>query len=119
MLPAMQRAILPAFKGNGDAMAKAIRFHKTGGPGGWGGEDVGVGEPQAGQIRIRQEAVALNFSDLFLRSGAAPVPLPATCGSEAAGVVDAVGPGVTEVQAGGRVAYFPAPVRAHAEAGVT
>jgi NADPH2:quinone reductase len=113
---AMRSAILPASKGNGDAMAKAIRFHKVGGPEVLVWEDVEVGEPQAGQIRIRQEAVALNFSDLFLRSGAAPVPLPATCGSEAAGVVDAVGPGVTEFKAGDRVAYCSAPVGAYAEA---
>jgi NADPH2:quinone reductase len=97
-------------------MPKAIRFHKTGGPEVLNWEDVDVGKAGAGQLRIQQKAVALNFSDLFLRSGAAPVPLPAICGSEGAGVVEEVGSGVTEFKPGDRVAYTSAPVGSYAEA---
>src|SRR5262245_34549471 len=110
------RACHSARPANGGVMTKAIRFHKVGGPEVLVWEEVEVGAPQAGQIRIKQEAIALNYSDLFLRSGAAPVPLPAVCGSEAAGVVEAVGPGVTDFKAGDRVAYCSAPVGAYAEA---
>lgn len=86
-------------------MAKAIRFHKTGGPEVLQLEDVAVGEPAAGQVRIRQSAIGVNFIDTYHRSGLYPVPLPSGLGSEAAGVVEAVGAGVTGFAAGDRVAY--------------
>lgn len=97
-------------------MAKAIRFHKTGGPEVMQLEDVNVGEPAAGQARIRQTAIGVNFIDTYHRSGLYPMPMPSGLGSEGAGVVEAVGPGVTEIKAGDRVAYTGNPVGSYAEA---
>jgi NADPH2:quinone reductase len=96
-------------------MPKAIRFHKTGGPEVLVWEDVEVGDPGPGQLRIRQRAVGLNFVDTYQRSGLYPMALPSGCGSEGAGVVDAVGTGVTEFKPGDRVAYSSAPVGAYSE----
>jgi NADPH2:quinone reductase len=86
-------------------MAKAIRFHETGGPEVLRYEDVEVGNPGPGQVRLRHQAVGLNFADTYFRSGLYPVPLPAGMGVEAAGVVDAIGPDVTNVAVGDRVTY--------------
>lgn len=86
-------------------MAQAVRFHETGGPEVLRWEEVDVGDPGPGQVRLRHEAVGLNFADTYFRSGLYPVPLPSGIGVEAAGVVDAVGPGVTNVAAGDRVTY--------------
>src|SRR5579864_17908 len=86
-------------------MAKAVRFHETGGPEVLRYEDVEVGEPGPGQVRLRHEAVGLNFADTYFRSGLYPVPLPAGMGVEAAGVVEAVGPDVANVAVGDRVTY--------------
>jgi NADPH:quinone reductase len=86
-------------------MAKAVRFHETGGPEVLRYEDVEVGDPGPGQVRLRHEAVGLNFADTYFRSGLYPVPLPAGMGVEAAGVIEAVGEGVTNVAAGDRVTY--------------
>ncbi|KVF61305.1 quinone oxidoreductase [Burkholderia cepacia] len=86
-------------------MAHAVRFHETGGADVLRWEAVDVGDPGAGQVRLRHEAVGLNFADTYFRSGLYPVPLPAGIGVEAAGVVDAVGPGVTNVAVGDRVTY--------------
>ena len=86
-------------------MARAIRMHQTGGPDVLRWEEVPVGEPGPGQARVRHVAVGLNFADTYFRSGLYPVPLPAGLGVEAAGVVEAVGPGVTNVQEGDRVTY--------------
>ena len=86
-------------------MAKAIRFYETGGPQVLRYEDVEVGEPGPGQVRLRHVAVGLNFADTYFRSGIYPVELPAGMGVEAAGVVQAVGPGVTNVTPGDRVTY--------------
>jgi NADPH2:quinone reductase len=97
-------------------MAKAIRFHKTGGPEVMQLEEVSVGEPAAGQARIRQSAIGVNFIDTYHRSGLYPMPMPSGLGSEGAGVVDAVGPGVTDVKPGDRVAYTGNPVGSYAEA---
>ncbi len=97
-------------------MAKAIRFHKTGGPEVMQMEEVNVGEPAAGQARIRQTAIGVNFIDTYHRSGLYPMPLPSGLGSEGVGVVDAVGPGVTDVKPGDRVAYTGNPVGSYAEA---
>jgi NADPH2:quinone reductase len=94
---------------------KAIRFHKTGGPEVLVWEDVEVGEPGAGQLRIRNHAVGLNYLDTYHRTGLYPLQLPAVCGSEGAGVVEAVGAGVTEFKAGDRVAYASPPVGSYAE----
>ena len=86
-------------------MAKAIRFHKAGGPEVLQVDEVAVGEPGAGQIRIRHTAVGVNFLDTYQRSGLYPMPLPQTGGNEGAGVVDAVGAGVTDLKVGDRVTY--------------
>jgi len=86
-------------------MNKAIRFHEVGGPEVLKWEDVEVIDPGPGEVRIRHEAVGLNFVDIYQRSGLYKVPLPAIAGNEGAGVVEAVGAGVTEVKAGDRVAY--------------
>jgi len=96
-------------------MPKAIRFHKTGGPEVLVWEDVEVGDPGPGQLRIRQHAIGVNYVDTYQRSGQYAVPLPSGCGSEGAGVVEAVGVGVTDFKAGDRVAYASAPVGAYSE----
>jgi len=86
-------------------MTHAIRFHETGGPDVLRWEEVTVGKPGPGEVRLRQEAVGLNFADTYFRSGLYPVPLPAGMGVEAAGVVEAVGAGVDQVREGDRVTY--------------
>src|SRR2546421_8183278 len=91
------------------AMPRAIRLYQTGGPEVLRWEEVDVGEPGEGQARVRHTAVGVNFVDTYQRSGLYPLPLPGGLGSEAAGVVEAVGPGVTHVRAGDRVAYAGGP----------
>jgi len=86
-------------------MTNAIRIHETGGPEVMRWEPVAVGAPGPGQVRLRHEAVGLNFADTYFRSGLYPVPLPNGLGVEAAGVVEAVGEGVTNVAEGDRVTY--------------
>src|SRR5919206_2078950 len=99
-------------------MPKAIRLHQTGGHEVFRWEEVEVGEPGEGQARVRHTAVGVNFVDTYQRSGLYPVPLPGGLGSEAAGVVEAVGPGVTWVRPGDRVAYAGGPPGSYAEARV-
>ena len=96
-------------------MPKAIRLHETGGPDVLQWEEVAVGEPGAGQARVRHTAVGVNFVDTYLRSGLYPMALPSGLGSEGAGVVEAVGPGVTHVRAGDRVAYAGGPPGSYSE----
>jgi NADPH2:quinone reductase len=96
------------------AMPHAIRVHETGGPEVLKWEEVEVGEPGPGQVRIRQEAAGLNFIDVYHRTGLYPQPLPFTPGVEGAGVIDEVGPGVTDLSVGDRVAYG-GPVGGYAE----
>ena len=86
-------------------MTHAIRVHETGGPDVLRWEEVEVGDPGAGQVTLRQEAAGLNYIDVYHRIGLYPQPLPFTPGVEGAGVVEAVGPGVTGLKAGDRVAY--------------
>ena len=87
-------------------MTHAIRIHKTGGPDVLSWDDVDIGDPGEGEIRLRQTAVGLNYLDTYHRSGLYPIgDLPAVIGSEGAGVVDAVGAGVSGLAAGDRVAY--------------
>src|SRR6202162_6724613 len=97
-------------------MTHAIRFHTTGGPEVLVWEEVSVGKPGPGQARIRQTAVGLNFVDIYNRSGLYPAPLPSGLGGEGAGVVEEVGPGVTDLEPGDRVAYGSAPLGAYSEA---
>lgn len=86
-------------------MAKLVRFHQTGGPNVLRLEDIDVGDPGPGQVRLRHVAVGLNFADTYFRNGTYPVPLPSGLGAEAAGVVEAVGEGVTNVAVGDKVTY--------------
>lgn len=90
-------------------MAKAVRFHRTGGPEVLQVDDVPVGEPGPGQVRIRHTAIGVNFIDTYQRAGLYPMSLPQVAGNEGAGVVEAVGPGVAELKAGDRVAYTGLP----------
>ena len=97
-------------------MTKAIRFHKTGGPEVLQLDDVSVPDPGPNQARIRHTAIGVNFIDTYQRSGLYAMPLPCVAGNEGAGTVEAVGPGVTHVKPGDRVAYTGAPPGAYAEA---
>ncbi|NML61220.1 quinone oxidoreductase [Massilia sp. RP-1-19] len=95
-------------------MAKAIRINRNGGPEVMEYVDVEVGEPGPGEARVRHHAIGLNFIDVYFRTGLYPQPLPAGLGKEGAGVVEAVGEGVTEVRPGDRVAYAGGPNGAYA-----
>jgi NADPH:quinone reductase len=86
-------------------MSKAVRFHKTGGPEVLQLDDVQVGEPGQGQVRVRHTAIGVNFIDTYQRSGLYPMQPPQVAGNEGAGVVDAVGAGVSGLKKGDRVAY--------------
>lgn len=97
-------------------MPKAIRIHEYGGPSVLKWEDYDPGNPAPGEARVRQEAVGLNYIDVYHRTGLYPLPqLPHVPGMEGAGVVEAVGDGVTEVTVGDRVAYAGVPPGAYAE----
>jgi NADPH:quinone reductase len=96
-------------------MPHAIRFHKTGGPEVLQWEEVQVGKPGPGEARVRHTAIGLNYVETYVRSGLYPVPLPSALGTEGAGVVEEVGPGVTDVKAGDRVAYVGGPQGAYSE----
>lgn len=96
-------------------MSKAIRIEKTGGPEVMKWVDVDVGEPGEGQIRLKQTACGLNYIDVYFRTGLYPQPLPAGLGMEAAGEVSAVGPGVSGLKVGDRVAYVARPPGAYAQ----
>jgi NADPH2:quinone reductase len=95
-------------------MAYAIRVHRAGGPEVLQWEEVEIGEPGPGQVRLRQEAVGLNYIDVYHRTGLYPQPLPFTPGVEGAGVVESVGEGVKTVKPGDRVAYA-GPIGGYAE----
>ncbi|MEO6354681.1 MAG: quinone oxidoreductase [Burkholderiaceae bacterium] len=96
-------------------MPKAIRVSKTGGPEVMEYVEVEIGAPGPGEAQVRNVACGLNFIDVYFRTGLYPQPLPAGLGMEGAGVVEAVGAGVTEVKVGDRVAYAGRPVGAYAE----
>lgn len=87
------------------ALNKAIRFYETGTPDVLQYEDIDVGEPAAGQVRLRHVAVGLNYADTYFRDGTYKIPLPNGMGVEASGVVEAVGEGVAHIQLGDRVTY--------------
>jgi NADPH:quinone reductase-like Zn-dependent oxidoreductase len=97
---------------------QAIKFHETGGPEVLRLEAVDVGDPGAGEVRVRHIAVGLNFADTYFRTGLYPAPLPNGIGVEASGVVEAVGDGVTHLTAGDRVAYTGSPLGAYSTARV-
>lgn len=97
-------------------MSKAIRIHKTGGPEVLSWEEDNPGNPEPGEVRINQEAVGLNYIDVYHRTGLYPVPsLPVIPGLEGAGIVDEVGDGVTDFVKGDRVAYAGVPLGAYSE----
>ena len=86
-------------------MTHAVRIHSYGGPEVLRWETVEVPEPGPGQARVRHTAIGLNFIDTYERTGLYPLQLPAVLGREAAGVVEAVGPGVSQLKVGDRIAY--------------
>src|SRR5438876_6242959 len=96
-------------------MAYAIRFVKAGGPEVLSWQQVEVGKPGQGQVRLRHKAVGLNYIDTYHRSGLYTLPMPSGLGSEGAGVVEEVGPGVSGLKRGDRVAYAGGPIGAYAE----
>src|SRR5215471_14983782 len=100
------------------AMVQAICFAKAGGPEVLEWQQVEVGKPGQGQVRLKHAAVGLNYIDTYQRSGLYPIPMPSGLGSEAAGVIEEVGPGVTGLKAGDRVAYAGGPLGAYSEARV-
>jgi len=96
-------------------MSLAIRIHQTGGPEVMRWEEVSVGDPAPGEARVRHQAVGLNYIDTYHRCGLYPMPLPMGLGLEGAGVVEAVGEGVADIQVGDRVAYAGGPVGAYSQ----
>ncbi|MBP0466737.1 quinone oxidoreductase [Roseomonas sp. PWR1] len=98
-------------------MTHAIRIHETGGPEKMVWEEIPLPAPKPGEALVRHKAVGLNFIDVYFRTGLYKAPsLPAIIGMEGAGVVEAVGDGVTDIAPGDRVAYATAPIGAYAEA---
>jgi NADPH2:quinone reductase len=95
--------------------SRSIQITQHGGPEQLQLVNVTVGEPGPGEIRIRHHAVGLNFIDVYQRSGLYPLPLPVQLGMEAAGVVEAVGEGVTHLQVGDRAAYASSPPGSYCE----
>src|SRR4051794_27385291 len=95
-------------------MSNAIRVHASGGPGVLQWEEVEIGNPGPGEVRLRQEAAGLNYIDVYHRTGLYPQPLPFTPGVEGAGLVEAVGPDVANLRVGDRVAYA-GPIGGYAE----
>jgi len=96
-------------------VARAIRFYETGGPEVLRLEMVAAGEPGPGEARVRHSYVAVNFIDVYFRTGRYPLPLPDGLGSDAVGVVEAVGPGVTDIRVGDRVGYLLGPQGAYSD----
>jgi NADPH2:quinone reductase len=96
-------------------MTKAIRFHQTGGSDVLTYEDITLAPPGAGEVRLRHAAIGVNFIDTYHRSGLYPVPLPSGLGKEVAGVVEALGEGVTGLKVGTRVASASAPLGMYAQ----
>ncbi len=97
---------------------KAIRIEQNGGPEVMRLVDVEMPEPGPGEVRIRHEAIGINFIDTYHRTGAYNMPLPTGLGLEGAGIVDAIGPNVTRFKLGERAAYCSGPISAYSEAHV-
>ncbi len=96
-------------------MPQAIRLYETGGPEVLKFEHVEVGDPGPGQARVRHSYIAVNFIDIYHRTGYYPLALPGGLGSDAVGVVEAVGPDVTDVRVGDRVGYLMGPQGAYSD----
>ena len=97
-------------------MTRAIRLHAPGGPEVLAFEEVKVADPGPGEVRVRHTVIGLNYIDTYHRSGAYKLPMPSGLGQEAAGVVEALGPGVQGLAVGQRVAYGTGPIGAYSEA---
>ena len=95
-------------------MSHAIQVHRPGGPEELRWEEVEVGEPGPGEVKLRQDAVGLNFIDVYHRTGLYPQPLPFTPGTEGAGVIESVGPEIEGLKPGDRVGYA-GPIGSYAE----
>src|SRR5690606_21365655 len=98
------------------AVSKAVVIRQNGGPEEMELVDVEVGQPGPGEIRIRHEAAGLNFIDVYQRTGLYKLPMPLTLGMEGAGIVEAVGEGVTHLKAGDRAAHASHPPGSYCEA---
>src|SRR6188508_790548 len=96
-------------------MPHAIRFHETGQPEVLKLESVEIGDPGPGQARVRHSYIAVNFIDVYFRTGRYPLPLPNGLGSDAVGVVEAVGPGVADIRPGDRAGYLLGPQGAYSD----
>ncbi len=96
-------------------MSNAIRFDRTGGPEVLALQTVEVGDPGPGQARVRHACIAVNYIDVYFRTGRYPLPLPNGLGSDAVGVVEAVGDGVTDIRVGDRVGYLLGPQGAYSD----
>lgn len=96
-------------------MSRMYRIHELGGPEVLKLESAGIGDPGPGQARVRHSYVAVNFIDIYFRTGRYPMPLPNGLGSDAVGVVEAVGEGVTDIRPGDRVGYLLGPQGAYSE----
>ena len=96
-------------------MTHAIRLHQTGAPERMQWESIALPPPAAGEVRLRHHAIGLNYIDTYHRSGLYPLPLPSGLGTEGAGIVEAVGAGVTDLQVGDRVAYAGGPLGAYSQ----
>jgi len=99
-------------------MTKAIRIYETGDADVLKLEDVQVGEPGPGEARVRHSYIAVNFADIYFRIGRYPLELPNGLGTDAVGVVEAIGPGVTDIKVGDRVGYLVGPPGAYSQARV-
>ncbi len=98
--------------------SRAVRIHANGGPDQLVIDTVDVGEPGPGQVRIRHHAIGLNFIDVYQRTGLYPFPMPLSLGMEGAGVIEAVGEGVTHLKVGDRAAYASNPPGSYSDARV-
>ena len=96
-------------------MTKAVRLYEQGGPEVLKYEDIDVPAPGAGEAQVHHEAIGLNYIDVYHRMVLYPMPMPLTIGMEGAGVVEALGAGVTDLKIGDRVAYAAPPLGAYAE----
>ncbi|KAB1204804.1 Quinone oxidoreductase 1 [Morella rubra] len=115
-IPQLRALATEAVPAPAPTMVKGITVHEHGGPEVLKWEDVEIGEPKEGEIRVKNKAIGLNFIDVYFRKGVyKPPALPFTPGMEAAGVVTAVGPGLTGKQVGDLVAYAGAPMGSYAE----
>ena len=98
-------------------MPRALRIHQNGGPEVLQLDEVAIGDPGPGEVRMRHTAIGVNYIDTYHRSGLYKLQLPIVIGSEGAGVVEAVGPNVSDLKVGDRVAYGGRPMRPYTQGG--